>query len=170
MQRSKLALIVIAAVTVSLVLSAIAIASTTYTWEKTFEVKKPEVKCTIEIGQPRIIGCPVKIWVILWLNCGVKDIDFDCWEESYRCWPEDSANYSECGCLVEGVYTADLYWYNSTAESWQHVMVLQEDTNVTLTCLKKVMIYTFVPMWEGQYKAVVNFTVDSEVNTFTSEE
>lgn len=173
MQKSKLVLLLVAAVSVSLVLSAAAMISApyTYTWEKTFEVAEPEIKCEIKIGEPRIIHCPVKIWVWLKLNCECnwKDDDYDgyCWKDCNEC----QANCLEClcTCSVNGTYEAHLYWYNTTSESWQHLMQLQEPTNMTITCQRHVETYTFTPTWEGQYKVAVNFTVGTEVSTFEGE-
>lgn len=169
MQKSKLVLLLVAAVSISLVLSAIAIASTqyTYTWEKTFEVEEPQVECEIKIGKPLIVGCPVKIWIWLGLNCGCgcyKDLDNlkeGCIESQTNC-------FYNC-CSVEGVYAAHLYWYNATSESWQHLTSLEEGKNITVTCQKHIETYTFTPMWEGQYKVVVTFTVDTETSTFEGE-
>lgn len=173
MQKSKLVLLLIAAVSTSLVLSAIAITSTsyTYTWEKTFEVTKPKVECQIKIGEPRIVGCPVKIWVWLKLNCKCywEKFSEDCWKENCDEWETNCLNCVGCLCSVNGTYEAHLYWYNVTSESWQHLMYLQEPINMTITCQKHIETYTFTPVWEGQYKVVVNFTVDTEVSTFEGE-
>ncbi|NIR86362.1 hypothetical protein GWO13_01870 [Candidatus Bathyarchaeota archaeon] len=176
MHRRSLLVLLAAVVTASVVVSAIAISGTIYTWEKTFEVKKPEIECEIEVGDNRIVGCPVYVWVSLHLedcwNNWKDDWDDDC----KNCWKDNPDNdddyedYWECCCYVNGTYSAHLYWYNGTSEEWQHVKHLQEDTNVTLTCYKHTWTYTFVPMWEGSYKVVVMFAMDSEVSTFTNED
>lgn len=62
-RRSLLA--VLALTTVCIVASSLAISRVIFTWEKTFEVGEPEVECEIEIGNQRIIGCPVTVWVSL---------------------------------------------------------------------------------------------------------
>ena len=45
----------------SVIAGTIALSDTIYTWEKTFEVKKPEIECELEVGDHRIVGCPVKV-------------------------------------------------------------------------------------------------------------
>jgi len=162
MQRRGLLVIIAATVIASVVVSAVAISGTIYTWEKTFEVKKPEIECEIEIGDCRIVGCPVKVWVCLKL----EDRCWDDWKD--EC--DDDKDCWECCCHLNGTYSAHLYWWNETLGDWQHVMHLQEETNITLTCWKHIWTYTFIPKWEGEYKVVVTFEVDSETYNFTNED
>lgn len=148
----------------------IANSGTVYTWEKTFEVKKPEIKCRIEVGDHRVVGAPVKVWVCLRLGDGY----WAEWKDEYDDHRDECVDHHEDhwedGPYVNGTYSVHLYWWNSTTEDWQHVMHLQEETNLTLTCYRHVETYTFVPMWEGKYKVVVTFAVDSEVYNFTNED
>ncbi len=184
MKRRSLLVILAATVIAGVVLAAVATPGTIYTWEKTFEVNKPEIECEIEIGDHRIVGCPVKVWVCLkledccwgewkddWGDKWDDDECDDCWEGKFDddekcCWPP----YVQCGCQVNGTYSAHLYWWNETLGDFQHVMHLQEETNITLTCWKHLWTYTFTPKWEGEYKVVVTFAVDSETYNFTNED
>lgn len=163
MQRKSLVLILVTAIITSIVASAIASTSTTYTWEKTFEVKQPQITAKIKISEGRIVGCPIQIWVCLRLNCSFVDKIRDCKDSCIYC-PR------ECLCNVSGTYSANLYWHNATSGEWQLEKVLQEETNVTVTCEWQTKTYMFVPMLEGQYKVVVTFVVDSETYTFTKED
>lgn len=180
MKRSLL--VPLAAVVIaSVVVSAVAISGSIYTWEKTFEVKKPEIECEIEVGDKRMVGCPVYVWVSLSLedcwNNSKDDCDDDCncwknWKNNWKDDRDDDGDYENCWkcyCYVNGTYSAHLYWYNETSEEWQHVKHLQEETNITLTCYKNTWTYTFVPVWEGQYKVEVMFATDSQVCTFSNE-
>lgn len=184
MQRRKLLVILAAAAIASVIAVALAASGTIYTWEKTFEVTEaePEIECEIEVSDCRIVGCPVKVWVCLRLDCCCRDgwEDFrygwkhkfdDDWEDECddcedcmgcRCW-------GRC-CQVNGTYSAHLYWWNETHEDWQHVMHLQEETNITLTCWKYIQTYTFTPEWMGEYKVVVTFAMDSVTYNFTNED
>ncbi len=162
MQRRSLLVVLAAVVIASVIVGTIALSDTIYTWEKTFEVKKPEIECEIEVGDHRIVGCPVKVWVCLKLeDCCWEKWEDDC-DDHEECW--------ECGCGVNGTYSVHLYWYNETSEEWQHVTHLQEETEIVLECHKKTYTYMFVPQWEGEYKVVVTFAVDSATYNFTSEE
>ncbi len=166
------------------VLAATATPGTIYTWEKTFEVKKPEIECEIEVGDHRVVGCPVKVWVCLKLeDCSWgewKDQFDDDWDDACDdcpdCkdeWDEDWKDNNDrwkCGCCINGTYSVHLYWYNETSEDFQHVMHLQEEINITLTCFKHMETYTFIPEWKGEYKVVVTFAVDSETYNFTNED
>lgn len=162
MQRRSLLVVLAAVVIASVIVGTIALSDTTYTWEKTFEVKKPEIECEIEVGDHRIVGCPVKVWVCLKLEdcCWEKRKD-DC-DDHRACW--------ECGCEVNGTYSVHLHWYNETSEEWQHVTHLQEETEIVLKCRKNTYTYMFMPQWEGEYKVVVTFAVESETYNFTSED
>lgn len=162
-----------------MVVSGIAISGTIYTWEKTFEVQewKPEIECEIEIGDCKIVGCPVKVWVLLklenccwndcreWKDCKVWK-DCENWEDECNCY----IDCWECCCHVNGTYSVHLYWWNGTSENWQYVMHLQEKTNITLTCWKHIETYTFIPKWKGEYKVVVTFEMESEIYNFTNED
>ena len=185
MKRRSLLVLLAVSVIAGLMVCAIAVSNTTYTWEKTFEVKEPEIECKIEIGDNRIIGCPVRIWVCLRLNSSCDDCWCHGWKEELDDDQEDNCKewrhgfecdnllpipINECCCHVNGTYSAHLYWWNQTSEDWDHLMDLQEDTNVTLTCGRYMRMYSFIPKMEGEYKVVVNFTVDSETYTFTNED
>jgi hypothetical protein len=156
----------------SIAASAIAMSGTTYSWEKTFEVTEPKIECEIEIGECTVIGCPVKIWVMLKLDdCG------DCWSVCKDRWDDKSDDdwddvwddwTRKCRCHINGTYAVTLHWWNETQEDWQHLMDLQADTNRTLTCWKHVKRYTFTPTSVGEYKVVVTFTTETVDYTFTS--
>jgi len=181
--RRGLLVVLGAMVIAGVVLAAVATPGTFYTWEKTFEVGKPEIECEIEVGDCRIVGCPVKVWVFLkledccWGNwedryddCGDwKDEGDDDSDEKWDDWKENHDRW-ECGCHINGTYSAHLYWWNQTSQEWEHLMHLQEDTNITLSCGRYMQMYWFVPKMVGEYKVVVNFTVDSETYTFTNED
>lgn len=189
MQRRNLIVLLAVAAIAGVVVVGLAASGTFYTWEKTFEVDKPEIECEIEIGDHRIVGCPVKVWIFLKLeDCcwddwedefdeDWEDHDDDCmdredeWDddsdEEWDDW-EDNHDRRECGCHINGTYSVHLYWWNQTSEDWEHLMHLQEDTNITLNCGRYMQTYAFVPNMVGEYKVVVNFTVDSETYTFTN--
>lgn len=162
MKRKKLLVLLPIVIVAAIIVSGLAISGTTYTWEKTFEVTKPEIEieCEIEIGDCRVVGCPVKIWVMMKLEdeCG------KCWHKCKEEWRD------KCCCQINGTYSVDLYWWNETQEDWQHLMYLQEQTNVTLTCWKHIETYTFVPTMEGEYKVVVTFATETETLTFSNED
>ncbi len=180
MQRRRILVLLAAIVVASVVVSAVGLSDTVYTWEKTFEVKKPKIECEIEVGDNRIVGCPVKVWVLLKLENGWKDccwhnredwedLETECdddWEDECD---DDYKDYWECSCHINGTYSVHLYWYNETSEDWEHVKHLQEDTNITLTCFKYMQTYMFIPMCEGEYKVVVTLAVNSEIYNFTNE-
>jgi hypothetical protein len=174
MQRKRLIAFLTAIAVASVVVSAVGLSGTNYTWEKTFEVKKSEIECEIEIGDNRIVGCPVKIWVCLKLENGWRDCCWDEWKDECDDW-EDSwkdicKDCWECCCEVNGTYSAHLYWYNETSEDWEQAKHLQEETNITLTCWKHIETYSFIPEWEGEYKVVVTFATHSETYNFTNED
>ncbi len=178
MQKRSLLMVLAATVIASVVVAAFAASGTIYTWEKTFEVQewKPEIECQIEIGDHRIVGYPVKVWVSLKLEDCCWDhrrdwVDMEDWNDRWNDdWNDCQEDCWEYCCHVNGTYSAHLYWWNETFEDWQHVMHLQEETNITLTCWKHSETYTFTPEWEGEYKVVVTFTVDSETYNFTNED
>ncbi len=177
MQRRSLLVILAATLIAGVVATALATSGTIYTWEKTFEVKKPEIECEIEVGDNRIVGCPVKVWVCLKLeDCCWEDWKEE-WKDDWKCrchddWEDecDDDKDWECCCHVNGTYSVHLYWFNETSEEWEHVKHLQEEIEITLTCFKHIETYTFIPKWEGEYKVVVTFAVDSEVYNFTNED
>ena len=165
MKRRNLFILAPIVLVAVIAVSGLAISGTTYTWEKTFEVTKPEVECDIKIGECRVVGCPVKVWVTL-------KVDGDCRE---CCWPECKDLRNDCEgweqwtcCRLNGTYSVALHWWNETAEDWHHVMYLQEEANVTLGCWRHVWKYMFVPELEGEYKVVVTFATDTETDTFSS--
>ncbi len=181
MQRRRILVLLAAMVVASVVVSAVGLSDTIYTWEKTFEVKKPEIECEIEVGDNRIVGCAVKVWVLLKLENGWKDCCWHRWEDSEdlekecdddwedKCY-RDHKDYWECTCHINGTYSVDLQWYNETSEEWEHIQHLQEETNITLICSKYMQTYMFIPEWEGEYKVVVVFATDSETFNFANED
>jgi hypothetical protein len=163
MQTRKIALVLAILIAASAIITALASTSSTLTWEKTFEVKKPEITAKIKIGEDRIVGYPVKIWVSLRIQLSFEEDHDDCKDDYIQHCNESIYN-------VNGTYTADLFWLNTTDNQWQHLMVFQPETNVTITCRWYTSTYVFTPTQEGQYKVVVTFTTDSETKTFTSED
>ena len=163
MQTRKIALVLAILIAAGAIMTALASTSSTLTWEKTFEVKKPEITAKIKIGDDRIVGYPVKIWVSLRIQLPFEENHDDCKDDYIQ-----HCNVSIYN--VNGTYTADLFWLNTTDNQWQHLMVLQPETNVTITCRWYTSTYVFTPTQEGQYKIVVTFTTDSETKTFTSED
>ena len=163
MQRQKAIAVLAVLIAASAIMTAVAIDSSTYTWEETFEVKKPEITAKIKIGDCRIVGCPVKISVSL-------RVQAPCEENRSNCCDHDRKHCSESICSINGTYTADLLWLNTTDDQWQNLKVLQPETNMTITCRWCTNVYFFTPTEEGQYKVVVTFTTDSETQTFTNED
>lgn len=180
MKRKKLLVLLPLLVVAVIIVSSVAISGTTYTWEKTFEVTYPEIKCEIGISDCRTVGCPVKIWVMLKLGddcgrrwhecreewngkcCENRECERDDWEHEI---PDDN-----CCFQINGTYSVDLYWWNETQEDWQHLMYLQEEANITLTCWRHFETYTFTPTMDGEYKVIVTFTTETETLTFSSED
>jgi hypothetical protein len=162
MQTRKVAVVLAIVIAASAIMTALASTGSTLTWEKTFEVKKPEITAKIIIGDNRIVGYPVKIWVSLRIQLPIEKNHDDC-KDGYVQYCNESI-YS-----VNGTYTADLFWLNATDNQWLHLKVLQPETNVTITCRWYTSTYVFTPTQEGQYKVVVTLTTDSETETFTSE-
>ncbi len=170
MKRRSILALLTTVIIASAIASGIAISGTVYTWEKIFEVKKPGVECKIKIGDCRVVGCPVSVMVLLKLDgCGdccklECDANLKCHCDDYYgdCW--------KCSCHVNGTYSAHLYWWNGTAEDWQHVKHLQEEMNISISCWWQIHKYTFTPEWEGKYKVAAIFAMDSETFTFTSED
>lgn len=164
------ALLPIALVAV-IIVSSVALSGNTYTWEKTFEVTTPELECKIEISEYRVVGCPVKIWVLLkldddcgecWSRCREK------WEDGCGDWDEDDGVGKGC-CHMNGTYSVSLHWWNSTSDDWQHVRYLQERTHIMLTCRHRET-YTFTPTTEGTYKVVVTLETETETFSFSADE
>jgi len=71
-QRRWLVLLSIVLI-VCIIVSALAISGIILTWEKTFEVENPEIECEIEVGNCRVVGCPVNVWVCLKLGDECED-------------------------------------------------------------------------------------------------
>jgi hypothetical protein len=163
MQTRKIAVFLALLIAASAVMTAVASTGSTLTWEKTFEVKKPEVTARIKIGDDRIVGYPVKIWVSLRVQLPFEEDHGDCKKDS-------TCHYNESMYQINGTYAADLFWLKATDDQWQLVETLQSETNVTITCRWYTSNYVFTPTQEGQYKVVVTFTTDSETQTFTSED
>jgi len=156
-RRKYLYALLIATVVVSSgCLVAAAVNTITMQWVKTFWVRQPRlpIECEIEIEEPKLVGYPVYINVTLAIE---DEID-----------------------SVSGNLTVDLYWCNwtcnewedwheRTAENWQHVATLLEETNVTITQEGKTWACEYTPQWTGLYKVVVTFTTETGIETFTSE-
>ena len=188
MKRKKLLVLLPIMAVAVIIVSGVAISGTTYTWEETFEVTKPEIECEIEISDYRVVGCPVKIWVMLKLedDCGRswheckeewKDKCDDEWEDECdydwegKCDDcEDDDWKDNCCYQINGTYSVDLYWWNETQVDWHHMMYLQEEINITLTGWKHIETYTFTPKMEREYKVVVTFATETETVSFSSED
>lgn len=177
MQRKRIALALALVIAASTIMVAVANNGSTLTWEKTFEVTKPEVTAFIKIGENRIVGYPVKILVALRVQpppvmnrTDYKDDfeDDDDHESDHECDDEFVPRCNVSIFRVNGTYAADLFWLNATDNQWQHLMVLQSPTNVTVTCRMLMNTYFFTPTQEGQYKVVVAFTTDTGTKNFTS--
>jgi hypothetical protein len=162
MQERKVAAILVLLMAASVIMTAVASTGSTLTWDKTFEVKKPEITGKIRIGNSRIVGYPVKIGVSLRIQLPSDGDHDDCKNACIR--PCNESIYS-----INGTYTADLFWLNSTDNNWQHLQILQPETNITVTCRWHTNTYVFTPTQEGQYKVVVTLTTDFETEVFTSE-
>lgn len=163
MQRRRAVLVLAVLIAASTIMTAMASTSTTLTWEKTFEVKNPEITAKILIGNPKIVGYPLTIWVSLRVQVPFEGDHHECKDNSL-----EDCNMSLYS--VNGTYAANLFWLNATDNQWQLLQVLQNDTNVTLTCRWYTNTYVFTPMQIGQYKVVVTFTTDTATQTFTSED
>ena len=163
MQRRRIAVVLAILMAASAIMSVVASTGPTLTWEKTFEVKRPEITAKIKIGEDRIVGYPVKIWVSLSIQLPSEEDHDDCKNDYIQ-------HCNESIYRVNGTYAANLFWHNTTDDQWQHLMILQPETNVTITCRWFMSTYVFTPTQEGQYKVVVTFTAGSETKTFTSED
>lgn len=161
MQRRRVAVVLAVLIAASAIVAAVASTGTTLTWEKTFEVKKPEITAKIKIGDDKIVGYPVKIWVSLRIQALSE-------ENHTECGDHDTEHCNESIYSINGTYAANLLWLNTTDNQWQLLKILQPEINVTITCRWYTSTYVFTPTQEGQYKVVVTFTTDSETQTFTS--
>jgi hypothetical protein len=161
MQRKRVAVVLVMLIAASAIMAAVASTGTTQTWEKTFEVKKPEVTAKIKIGNDKIVGYPAKIWVFLRVQAPSE-------EDHTKCWDHEVKHCNESIYNINGTYAANLLWLNTTDNQWQQLKTLQPEINVTITCRWYTSIYVFTPTQEGQYKVVVTFTTNSETQTFTS--
>ena len=70
---------------------------------------------------------------------------------------------------INGTYSAELQYWNTTTGNWQHVQYLQQATNITLTAGGYARTYTFTPELEGKYNVEVTFAYDSTVDTFSGQ-
>ncbi|MGD8545916.1 MAG: hypothetical protein PVH12_07050 [Candidatus Bathyarchaeota archaeon] len=168
MKRKKLLTLLPILVVAVIVASGVAISETTYTWEKTFEVTKPEIECEIETSDCRIVGCPVRICIML----RPEDNCRKCWHECKQEWNRkcDDDWEDKCCYHINGTYSVQLCWWNGTQEDWHPLMYLQEEINITLTCWKHIETYTFTPEMEGEYKVVVTFVTETGTLSFSSED
>lgn len=171
MRRKSFLSLLLVATLASIVVGSIAIPTATYTWEETFEVKKPEVQCQIVVGECRIVGYPVNIWVKMRLG---GFVNYDCHDDDLYDIDCHKDLCENCTCPVayhlNGTYSAQLQWWNETSQEWQHVMYLETGKNITLTCEKHIETYAFTPMWEGKYKVLVTFTTSEGTTTFESDD
>ncbi|MEM2971796.1 MAG: hypothetical protein QW270_05170 [Candidatus Bathyarchaeia archaeon] len=154
MNRKILYALLASIVVSSSCLVAVAANIVTMQWTKYFWVRQPQlpIECEIEIGEPKIIGCPIDINVTLKVKDEVNSIS--------------------------GNLTIDLYWFNWTyndwrgwykwsIDKWQYVDTLLEETNVTITQTGQTWTCKYTPEWIGLYKVVATFS--SETGTFTAE-
>ena len=170
MKKRSLFAILTTLIVAGIAVSAVAISNNTYTWEKTFEVTKPKIDCKIEVSDCRVVGCSVKIWVILKLGDDRGKYWHECREECDD-WEDGCPGWENgCGYQLNGTYSVSLHRWNETEEDWQHFMYLQEETNITLNCWRHVESYTFIPEWEGKFKVVVTFAAETADYTFSSED
>jgi len=161
MKMKKVTALLTVLIAASVIATVVATTGNTLTWSKTFNVTSPQIAANIQIGNVTIIDHPVSITVAL------------------RIQVPSSGNIT-----IKGNYTASLFWLNTTAHDdndchsehhwqhgeWQQVYTFPSETNVTLTTSWQTFTNTtYTPTLEGQYKVVVTFTTDSEVQTFTSE-
>ena len=161
MKIGKLAALLTVLIATSVIATVVATTGTTLTWSKTFKVTSPEIAANIMIGNVTIIGYPVNISVAL------------------RIQVPSSGNIT-----IKGNYTASLFWLNKTAThdderhsechwqqgQWQLVYTFPSETNATVTTNWQTFTNTtYTPTLAGQYKVVVTFATNSEVQTFTSE-
>lgn len=165
MKTRKIAIILAVLIAASAIATAVATSGTTLTWVKTFEVKNPEITAKIKIGDVRIVGYPVNIWVSLRIQAPIT-------EDRNNCKYDNTQHFNESiyHITVNGTYAANLQWLNTTDNQWQQLKILQPATNVTLTSKWYTNTYVFTPTQEGQYQVVATFTTDSEIQTFTSGE
>jgi len=161
MQKKRLIMVLVTLIAACAIMTAVAMNSTTLTWEKTFEVTKPQITAKINIGNYRIVGFPMKITVSL-------RIQIPFLQNYTKCWDHEMKHCNESIYSINGTYSVNLLWFNATDNQWQLLETLQSETNVTITCRWYTNIYFFAPTMEGQYKVVVTFTTDSETQIFTS--
>lgn len=109
-------------------------------WAKYFWVKEPRlpVECEIEIEGPKVVGYPVNINVTLRIEDQITSIS--------------------------GNLTVELYWHNRTchtlkgwqkwtADKWQYVDILLDETNVAITQEGETWICEYTPEWMGLSQA-----------------
>ena len=159
MKIGKLAVLLTVLIATSVIATVVATTGTTLTWSKTFKVTSPEIAANIMIGNVTIIGYSVNISVALRIQ-----------------------SPSSGSITIKGNYTASLFWLNTTTREstsercwkqgqWQQVYAFLSETNVTLTTSWQTFTNTtYTPTQVGQYKVVVTFTTNSEVQTFSSED
>src|SRR5271157_716669 len=67
---------------------------------------------------------------------------------------------------INGIYSVELQYWNTTTSQWQNVQYLQQATNITLTASGYTQTYTFTPAMEGRYNVQVTFAYNSTVDNF----
>jgi hypothetical protein len=70
---------------------------------------------------------------------------------------------------INGTYTAEVQYWNTTTSQWQYVQYLQQPTNITLVGGEYTQNYTFTPELEGEYNIQVTFAFDSTTDTFNGQ-
>jgi len=70
---------------------------------------------------------------------------------------------------INGTYSVELQYWNTTTSQWQHVQYLQQPTNITLVGGEYTQNYTFTPELEGEYNVQVTFTFNSTTDTFNGQ-
>jgi len=175
MNRTKYlyALLVAALVVTSGCLVAATADTITRQWVKHFWVREPRlpVECEIEIEGPKVAGHPVNISVTLRIEDEIDSLsgnltvdlywynwtchEWEGWYEGHDChnW-HNWHNWHDC--------------HNWTANNWQHIATLLEETEVTITQEEQTWLFTTTPERTGLYKVVVTFTTETGTESFTS--
>jgi hypothetical protein len=89
----------------------------------------------------------------------------------------DDVKIFECALLgleqnnyaINGTFSVELQQWNVTSEVWDHVIFLQERTNITLTSQEFKREYMYVPTSVGKYNVKVTLETDFETSVFTEQ-